>query len=97
MNPKIVIRNETSADVGTIAEVTIAAFRTLEISNHTEQFTRRQCPHGITGRGSGRAFGRTYCVLSRDHFGRHSELVRTRTRFSVAGIPETRHREIPHS
>lgn len=38
MNPAIVIRNETSADVGTIAEVTIAAFRTLEISNHTEQF-----------------------------------------------------------
>lgn len=37
MNPKIVIRNETIADVGTIAEVTIAAFRTLEISNHTEQ------------------------------------------------------------
>ena len=38
MNPKIVIRKETSADIGTIAEVTIAAFRTLEISNHTEQF-----------------------------------------------------------
>ena len=38
MNPKIVIRNETSADVATIAEVTIAAFKTLEISNHTEQF-----------------------------------------------------------
>ncbi len=38
MNPKIVIRDEMSADVGAIAEVTIAAFRTLEISNHTEQF-----------------------------------------------------------
>ena len=38
MNQKIVIRNETSADVSTIAEVTIAAFRTLEMSNHTEQF-----------------------------------------------------------
>jgi putative acetyltransferase len=38
MNSKIVIRNETSADVGMIAEATIAAFRTLEISNHTEQF-----------------------------------------------------------
>lgn len=38
MNPKIVIRNETDADVSTIAEVTVAAFRTLEISNHTEQF-----------------------------------------------------------
>jgi putative acetyltransferase len=38
MNPKIVIRDETSADVDVIAEVTVAAFRTLEISNHTEQF-----------------------------------------------------------
>jgi len=38
MNPKIVIRNETEADVGAITEVTIAAFKTLEISNHTEQF-----------------------------------------------------------
>jgi len=38
MNTKIVIRNETDADVGMISEVTIAAFKTLEISNHTEQF-----------------------------------------------------------
>ncbi|MCX6929394.1 MAG: N-acetyltransferase [Verrucomicrobia bacterium] len=38
MNPKITIRNETHADVGAITEVTIAAFKTLEISNHTEQF-----------------------------------------------------------
>ena len=35
---KIVIRSETDADVGAIAEVTVAAFKTLEISNHTEQF-----------------------------------------------------------
>ena len=35
---KVKIRNETSADVGAIAEVTIAAFRTLAISSHTEQF-----------------------------------------------------------
>jgi putative acetyltransferase len=38
MNPKIVIRNETHSDVYAITEVTIAAFKTLEISNHTEQF-----------------------------------------------------------
>ena len=38
MNPEIVIRNETQDDVGAITEVTIAAFKTLEISNHTEQF-----------------------------------------------------------
>jgi putative acetyltransferase len=38
MNPKIVIRSETDADVNSISEVTAAAFKTLEISNHTEQF-----------------------------------------------------------
>jgi len=38
VKPNILIRNETSADVGAIAEVTIAAFKTLAISNHTEQF-----------------------------------------------------------
>ncbi|KPJ58908.1 MAG: GCN5 family acetyltransferase [Latescibacteria bacterium DG_63] len=38
MNPETVVRSETNEDIGAIAEVTIAAFRTLEISNHTEQF-----------------------------------------------------------
>jgi len=35
---EIHIRSETDADVSAIAEVTVAAFRTLAISNHTEQF-----------------------------------------------------------
>lgn len=38
MNPQIVIRSETADDVRAITEVTVAAFETLEISNHTEQF-----------------------------------------------------------
>ena len=38
MKPDVTIRNETSGDVSAISEVTIAAFNTLEISNHTEQF-----------------------------------------------------------
>jgi putative acetyltransferase len=38
MNPKIVIRDERHDDVCAITEVTIAAFKTLEISHHTEQF-----------------------------------------------------------
>lgn len=38
MNSKIVIRNETDADVSAITDVTVAAFKTLAISNHTEQF-----------------------------------------------------------
>ncbi len=35
---KIVIRDETKADVAVITEVTVAAFETMEISNHTEHF-----------------------------------------------------------
>jgi putative acetyltransferase len=35
---EILIRRETSDDVSAIAEVTVAAFKTLAISNHTEQF-----------------------------------------------------------
>ena len=38
MKPEITIRSETGADVDAITDVTIAAFKTLEISNHTEQF-----------------------------------------------------------
>jgi len=34
----MIIRNETTSDIGAITKVTIAAFRTLAISNHTEQF-----------------------------------------------------------
>jgi uncharacterized membrane protein YoaK (UPF0700 family) len=33
-----VIRDETKADAATIPQVTVAAFETMEISNHTEQF-----------------------------------------------------------
>ena len=38
MTRMVVIRSETEADVSAIREVTVAAFRTLEISHHTEQF-----------------------------------------------------------
>jgi len=38
MMDKVLIRSETSADVSAIAEVMVAAFKTLAISNHTEQF-----------------------------------------------------------
>jgi putative acetyltransferase len=35
---KIAIRGETKADTAVISEVTVAAFETMAISNHTEQF-----------------------------------------------------------
>ena len=38
MNPKIVIRSEKDTDITAITEVTVAAFKTLEISHHPEQF-----------------------------------------------------------
>jgi len=38
MKPEIVIRSETKSDIDAITEVTVAAFKTLEISNNTEQF-----------------------------------------------------------
>ncbi len=38
MNAKVLIRSETRADLDVITEVTVAAFQTLAISQHTEQF-----------------------------------------------------------
>jgi putative acetyltransferase len=38
MNLKAAIRSETDADIGAVTEVTVAAFKALEVSNHTEQF-----------------------------------------------------------
>jgi putative acetyltransferase len=38
MQPKVIIRSETQADVDAVRDVTIAAFKTLAISQHTEQF-----------------------------------------------------------
>ena len=38
MDTRIAIRSETDADCGAISDVTVAAFKTLEISNKTEQF-----------------------------------------------------------
>jgi putative acetyltransferase len=40
-NQNVKLRSETDADVSAITEVTAAAFKTLEISNHTEQFIIR--------------------------------------------------------
>jgi len=38
MNPTIIIRNETDDDIRTIAEVTVEAFKKLEVSNQTEKY-----------------------------------------------------------
>jgi putative acetyltransferase len=38
MNSRIAIRSETDTDGSAIADVTVAAFKTLEVSDQTEQF-----------------------------------------------------------
>jgi putative acetyltransferase len=38
MKPEFFIRSETDADIDAITTVTVAAFKTLEVSNQTEQF-----------------------------------------------------------
>jgi putative acetyltransferase len=38
MSLKLILRNEVDADVAAITDVTVAAFKSLEISSHTEQF-----------------------------------------------------------
>lgn len=38
MNPTIIVRDERPDDAGAITDVTVAAFKTLAISQHTEQF-----------------------------------------------------------
>lgn len=38
MNTRMTIRNETPGDIGAITEDTSAAFKTLAVSQYTEQF-----------------------------------------------------------
>jgi putative acetyltransferase len=63
MNPKVVIRTATNTDASAISEVTVAAFETLEISNHTEQFiiealrTARALTVSLVAEMNGRVIG----------------------------------------
>jgi putative acetyltransferase len=38
VNPKIIVRRDTETDIRAISDVTVSAFKTLEVSHHTEQF-----------------------------------------------------------
>jgi hypothetical protein len=96
MNPKIVIRSETDADLKAITEVTVAAFKTLEISNHTEQFiiealrAAKALTISLVAEVDGRV-SRAYCFFASDHFGPYPELVWTWTCFGVAKVPAAGH------
>jgi predicted N-acetyltransferase YhbS len=43
MTVTFTLRNETPADIGAITEVTMAAFESLAISQHTEHLSSRPC------------------------------------------------------
>jgi len=53
MKPKFVIRDESEAGVAVISEATVAAFNTLEISNHPEIRIRKYAGIGSGGSASG--------------------------------------------
>src|SRR5512139_326699 len=96
MNPKIVIRPETDADVDAITEITVAAFGTLEISRHTEQFivealrAANALTVSLVAEVDGRAVGH---IAAGDDFGWHTGLVRAGAGFGVAGVPAAGHRQ----
>ena len=101
MNPKIVIRNESPDQTSAITEVTIAAFKTLEVSSQTEHFIVEALraagsSHLISGRRSGRPSSRAYCFLTCDQFRWHTRLVWTWAGFRLAGAPTEGHRQGTH-
>lgn len=101
MNPEIRIREEIAADIPAISELTIAAFKTLEISDQTEQFVIEalRAAKGLTlspvAERDGRLVG-PYCPLPCHHFGRHAQLVWAWPCFRAAGVPTQRHRPDPY-
>src|SRR5512136_575970 len=102
INQKIIIRNETHNDVCAITEVTIAAFKTLEISHHTEHFiiTALRAAKALTvslvAELDGRVVGHV-AFSPRDHLGRHPELVRSWTCVGFAGVPSAGHWQSPNT
>jgi len=64
---EILIRDERKADVAAITEVTVAAFKTLEISSHTEQFIiEALCSAGgVLHSFIWRTFSARHCHVSR--------------------------------
>jgi len=92
-NPGMVIRNETDADIGAISEVTIAAFETLEISNHTEQFiiealrAAKALTVSLVAELDGRLIGHiAFSAVTISDLGRNTKLVWTRACLGVAGV-----------
>ena len=100
MNPAIIIRNETDADISIITEVTVAAFKTLKISNHTEQFIiealreAQDLTLSLVAEVDSRVVGHI-AFSPVTNLGRHHELVRTRTSFCAARVPAEGYWQIP--
>lgn len=62
-NPTLTLRDETPTDIDAITAVTVAAFQTLEISDHTEQYiiealrTAKALPLSLVAEVEGRVVG----------------------------------------
>ena len=95
MNSKIVIRSEKDTDITAITELTVAAFKTLEIKSHRAVYYRgTTCLRGahVIARGRGGwPCSRAYRFFASDHFGPYPEMVWTWTCFGVAEVPAAGH------
>ena len=95
MMDKVLIRSETSADISAIAEVTVAAFKTLAISKQTEQFiiaalrVAKVLTVSLVAEVDGRVVGHIAFSPVTISDG-HSELVWPRTCVGTAGMPAKR-------
>ncbi len=95
------IRKENAADSEEISQVTIAAFKTLPISNHTEQFiinalrVAGALTISLVAEIDGRVVGHIAFspVTISD---RYTRLAWTRANFCIAGVSQTRHWEITY-
>ncbi len=95
MNGKVLVREERAADVAAIEKVTVAVFKTLAISGHTEQciIAALRAGNALTVSLVAELEGardRTYRLLSGDHIRRFTELVRPRACVCIARIQAAR-------
>ncbi len=94
----MIIRNETISDIAAISEVTIAAFKNLPISNHTEQYIINALRNAnaltisLVAEINGKVVGHI-AFSARNHFGWNPRLVRTWSCVGIARISAERCRQ----
>lgn len=97
----MIIRQETASDIDAISEVTIAAFQTLAISQHTEQYIVKALRDAdaltvsLVAEFGGQVVGHV-AFSPVTSVRRQPELVWPRPHFCLAAIPAPRHWQVPH-